>query len=60
MTFVGGVPLIVGVVFGTSSTVIVNAGSEAATRPSVTEITTLANVPTLLASGVPLRRPSTC
>src|SRR5262245_58547559 len=57
MTLVGGVPLIVGMVFGISSTVIVNAGSDAATRPSLTEITTLAKVPTLLASGVPLRAP---
>ena len=57
MTLVGGVPLIVGAVFGTSCTTIVKAGSDAATRPSLTEIRTLANVPMSLAPGVPLSAP---
>jgi hypothetical protein len=54
-TEVGGVPEIVGGVFGESVTVIVNAGSAAVSSPSLTLILMFANVPA--AVGVPCRRP---
>jgi hypothetical protein len=57
VTEVGGVPLIVGGLFGAAATVIANAGNAAEAEPSDTEMTTLPNVPTLLAAGVPERLP---
>jgi hypothetical protein len=57
MTAVAGVPLIVGAVFGWAATVIVNAGSDRETFPSLTLMTIFPNVPTLAVVGVPWRRP---
>ena len=58
VTLLAGVPLIDGAWFGASCTLIAKAGSEARPPlPSLTEITMLANAPTLLVPGVPLRRP---
>ena len=50
-------PEIVGDWFGAALTVIVNAGSEALTEPSLTLIAILGNVPTFAAAGVPVSRP---
>jgi hypothetical protein len=57
VTLVAGVPLIVGALFDGSCTLIAKGGSESETRPSLTEITMSAKVPTLLVAGVPLKRP---
>ena len=58
MTEVVGVPVIVGAVFVcTACTVIENAARDAEACPSLTLITMPPKVPTLLADGVPLRRP---
>src|SRR5882672_2054733 len=55
MTCVGGVPEMSGARFGT---VIVNAASDALSRPSLTLIVMLVNVlPASAAAGVPCRRP---
>ena len=54
-TEVGGVPEIVGGVFGESVTVIVNAASESVSSPSLTLMEMLEKVPA--AVGVPCRRP---
>jgi hypothetical protein len=57
LTLVAGVPLIVGVRFGSAWTLIENALSEADARPSLTEITMFAYVPTCEVVGVPDKRP---
>ena len=59
LTLVAGVPLIVGrsFVFEAALTRMLNAGSDALSRPSLTLITMLLNVPTCALVGVPLRRP---
>src|SRR5688500_2355597 len=54
---VSGVPPIVGARFAASLTEIVNAGSAALAWPSLTLITTAANVPTFAAVGMPCSRP---
>jgi hypothetical protein len=54
---VGGVPEIVGARFGAALTTIVNGASCALACPSLTLIVTFANVPALLAVGVPCSRP---
>ncbi len=56
-TDVAGVPLIVGARFGGSLTTIENGASWALSCPSLTLMVTFANVPTLLAVGVPCSRP---
>jgi hypothetical protein len=54
---VGGVPLIRGAVLGGAETVMVNAGSEAESRPSDTLITMPAWGPVSVEAGVPDSRP---
>ena len=57
-TLVIGAPAIDGARFtGGGVTTMLNDGNATATNPSLTEIATSANVPTLAASGVPCRRP---
>ena len=55
-TLVTGVPLMTGALFA-ADTVIVNAGSDTETLPSLTLITMLRNVPTSAGAGVPLSVP---
>jgi hypothetical protein len=59
VTFVVGVPEIVGARFAAALTVIVNPASEAVppVLPSLTVMTMPLNVPTFWLVGVPLRRP---
>src|SRR5512138_1394323 len=58
-TLVIGTPEIVGGAFDAGGvTTMVNAGSETAAWPSLTEITMSANVPTFATSGVPVNLPS--